>query len=49
MAAKGWKSKEDKVPRKSPRKRGKTCGRPFKAPRPVAEVEDRCAVTDDRQ
>ena len=41
MADKGWKSKGDKEPRRSPRKRGKTCGRPFKAPRPVAEMVDR--------
>ena len=41
MADKGFKSKRDKEPRRSPRKRGKTCGRPFKAPRPVAETVDR--------
>jgi hypothetical protein len=46
MTDRGWKSKGDKVPRRSPRKTGKTCGRPFKAPRKkgktkvVAEVED---------
>jgi hypothetical protein len=33
MADKGWKSTGDKVPRRSPRKQGKTCMRPFKAPR----------------
>jgi hypothetical protein len=41
MADKGWKSKGDKEPRRSPRKRGKTCGRPFKAPRPVSEAVER--------
>jgi hypothetical protein len=46
MTDRGWKSKGDKVPRRSPRKTGKTCDRPFKAPRKkgktklVAEVED---------
>jgi hypothetical protein len=46
MTDRGWKSKGDNVPRRSPRKRGKTCGRPFKAPRKrgktskVAEKED---------
>ena len=46
MTDRGWKSKGEKVPRRSPRKTGKTCGRPFKAPRKkgktkvVAEVED---------
>ena len=41
MTDKGWKSKGDKEPRRSPRKRGKTCGRPFKAPRPVSEAVER--------
>jgi hypothetical protein len=41
MTQKGWKSKGKIEPRRSPRKRGKTCGRPFKAPRPVSEVVDR--------
>ena len=41
MAEKGWKGKGDKEPRRSPRKRGKTCGRPFKAPRPVSESLER--------
>jgi hypothetical protein len=40
MAQKGWKSKGEIEPRRSPRKRGKTCGRPFKAPRPVSELLD---------
>jgi hypothetical protein len=46
MTDRSWKSKGDKVPRRSPRKTGKTCGRPFKALRKkgktklVAEVED---------
>ncbi len=35
MADRAWKSKGDKVPRRSPRKRGNRCGRPFKAPRAV--------------
>ena len=34
-----WKGKGDKLPRRSPTKRGKTCGRSFKAPRAVVEVE----------
>jgi hypothetical protein len=37
MADKGWKNKEDKDPRRSPRKRGKMFNRPFKAPRAVIE------------
>jgi hypothetical protein len=46
MTVRGWKNEEEKVPRRSPRKTGKTCGRPFKAPRRkgkttlVAAVED---------
>ncbi len=28
------------MPRRSPRQKGKTCGRPFKAPRPVIVLED---------
>jgi hypothetical protein len=40
MADKGWKNKGAKVPRRSPRKRGKICGRPFKAPRAVVEERD---------
>ena len=50
MSDKGWKSKGAKVPRRSPRKQGKTCGRPFNAPRTktvkqktVAEVQE-CEV-----
>ena len=36
-----WKGKGEALPRRSPRKgkRGKTCGRPFKAPRPVKETK----------
>ncbi len=41
MPEKGWKSKGDKEPRRNPRKRGKTCGRPFKAPRPVSDAVER--------
>jgi hypothetical protein len=41
MPEKGWKGKGEKEPRRSPRKRGKTCGRPFKAPRPVSEAVER--------
>ncbi len=43
MVEKGWKGRGEKEPRprRSPRKRGKTCGRPFKAPRPVSEVVER--------
>ncbi len=46
MTVRGWKSKGEKVPRRSPRKTGKNCGRPFKAPRKkgkttlVADLED---------
>jgi hypothetical protein len=46
MTDRGWKSKGEKVPRRSPRKTGETCGRPFKAPRKkgqttlVADLED---------
>jgi hypothetical protein len=46
MTDRSWKSKGEKLPRRSPRKTGKTCGRPFKAPRKkgktklVAEFED---------
>jgi hypothetical protein len=39
MADKGWIGKKDKLPRRSPRRRGKICGRPFKAPRPVSGIE----------
>ncbi len=39
MADKDWRGKDDKLPRRSPRRKGKTCGRPFKAPRPVSEKE----------
>jgi hypothetical protein len=40
MTDRAWQSKGKKLPRKSPRRRGKTCGRPFKAPRPIAELEN---------
>jgi hypothetical protein len=40
MEDKEWRSKGEKLPRRSPRKKGKTCGRPFKAPRPIIELED---------
>ena len=38
MADKGWRSKGDKVFRRSPRQKGKTCGRPFSAPRKARET-----------
>ena len=42
-----WKGKGEALPRRSPRKRGKTCGRPFKAPRPVEEtVKEIVRVTE---
>jgi hypothetical protein len=34
----GWRSKGDKVFRRSPRQQGKTCGRPFTAPRKARET-----------
>ncbi len=37
MTEQGWRGKGDKVLRRSPRKRGKTCGRPFTAPRKVTQ------------
>ncbi len=40
MADRTWKSKADNEPRRSARKKGKTCERPFKAPRPVTETEN---------
>ncbi len=39
MAEQDWLGKGDKLPRRSPRRKGKTCGRPIKAPRPVSEKE----------
>ena len=39
MADEDWLGKGDRLPRRSPRRKGKTCGRPFKAPRPVSEKE----------
>ncbi len=38
MAEKGWRSKGDKVFRRIPRQKGKTCGRPFSAPRKARET-----------
>ncbi len=42
MPDKNWKGKGEAPPRRSPRKGGKTCGRPFTAPRlvekPVKEI-----------
>jgi hypothetical protein len=40
MADEDWIGKGDNLPRRSPRRKGKTCGRPFKAPRPVSDKED---------
>jgi hypothetical protein len=34
MEDKEWRSKGEKLPRRSPMKKGKTCGRLSKAPRP---------------
>jgi hypothetical protein len=50
MADRGWKGKGEKAPRRSPRKRGKTWSRSFKAPRPVEDLEDSDVqlVTTDR-
>jgi hypothetical protein len=39
MGDRNKKSKEGKDPRRSARQTGKTCGRPFKAPRPVKQAE----------
>jgi hypothetical protein len=42
-----WKGKGEALPRRSPRKRGKTCGRPFKASRPVEDtVKEIVRVTE---
>ena len=38
MPEKGWRSKGDKGIRSSPRQRGKTCGRPFSAPRKARDT-----------
>ena len=38
MPDKGWRSKGDKGIRRSPRQTGKTCGRPFSAPRKAREI-----------
>ena len=47
MPDKNWKGKGEALPRTSPRKRGKTCGRPFTAPRLVEEiVKEIITVTD---
>jgi hypothetical protein len=47
MPDKSWKGKGEALPRRSPRKRGKTCGRPFKAPRLVEEtVQEIVTITE---
>jgi hypothetical protein len=47
MPERSWKGKGEAVPRRSPRKRGKTCGRPFKAPRQVQEtIQEIITVTE---
>ena len=38
MPDKGWRSKGDKGIRSSPRQTGKTCGRPFSAPRKARDT-----------
>ena len=38
MTDKGWRSKGDKGFRRSPRQTGKTCGRPFSAPRQARQT-----------
>jgi hypothetical protein len=47
MAEKGWKSKGDKVFRRSPRQTGKTCGQPFNAPRKAKETTAKTAKIAD--
>ncbi len=49
MPDRSWKGKGEAVPRRSPRKRGKTCGRPFKAPRPVKETEKEIITDSDKE
>jgi hypothetical protein len=39
METRGWQSKGDKAPRRSPRRRGNTYQRPFKAPRAVKDIQ----------
>ena len=51
MTDTSWKGKGEALPRSSPRKRGKTCGRFFKAPRQVegtqvATVPEIILITD---
>jgi hypothetical protein len=51
MTDTSWKGKGEALPRRSPRKRGKTCGRFFKAPRQVEEtleatVQEIILITD---
>ncbi len=38
MTDKGWQGKGDKLLRRSPKKKGKMCGRPFSAPRTVRQT-----------
>jgi hypothetical protein len=49
MTEQGWRGKGGKVLRRSPRQRGKTCGRPFTAPRkvtpPTSNVKKRTVQT----
>jgi hypothetical protein len=51
METRGWQSKGDKAPRRSPRRRGNTYQRPFKAPKPFKEVQtsEVQLVVQDRQ
>lgn len=46
MSDEDWLGKGDRLPRRSPRRRGKTCGRPFRAPRLVADEQ---AVREESQ
>ena len=41
MPDKGWRSKGDKGIRSSPRQTGKTCGRPFSAPRKARDTTEK--------
>jgi hypothetical protein len=43
MPDKGWRSKGDKGIRSSPRQTGKTCGRPFSAPRKARDTTEKTA------
>jgi hypothetical protein len=47
MSDKGWKSKGAKVPRISPRKQRKTCGRPFNAPRTKTVKQNKVAEAQE--